>query len=201
MSASAASFTFDHQRNFHLIMCHRGPDRARLAIGLALLCCLANSSCAFSQNQDSVPPKSTEASKPAAQKLPRVTTTVVVHGDREENYLPENIVVGSLDAVPLKSAPLSATVVTRAVLNDQVARLLSDVVKNDASVADDYVPVGYYGNYEIRGFPIDLATGIEIDGMTVAGEQDVPLENKESVEYPTGPGRRGERRSLGWRPY
>ncbi|MGA7856403.1 MAG: TonB-dependent siderophore receptor [Terracidiphilus sp.] len=186
MSASAASFTFDHQRNFHLFMCHRGPDRARLAIGLALLCCLANPSCAFSQSQDSVPPKSTEASKPAAQKLPRVTTTVVVHGDREENYLPENIVVGSLDAVPLKSAPLSATVVTRAVLNDQVARLLSDVVKNDASVADDYVPVGYYGDYEIRGFPIDLATGIEIDGMTVAGEQDVPLENKESVDILQG---------------
>ena len=167
-------------------MCHRGPDRARLAIGLALLCCLANSSCAFSQNQDSVPPKSTEASKPAAQKLPRVTTTVVVHGDREENYLPENIVVGSLDAAPLKSAPLSATVVTRDVLNDQVARLLSDVVKNDASVGDDYVPVGYYGDYEIRGFPIDLATGLEINGMTIAGEQDVPLENKESVDILQG---------------
>ena len=53
-------------------------------------------------------------------------------------------------------------------------------------IGDDYVPVGYYGDYEIRGFPIDLATGLEINGMTIAGEQDVPLENKESVEFLKG---------------
>ncbi len=82
--------------------------------------------------------------------------------------------------------PLSATVMTRDLLNDQVSRLLSDVVKNDASIGDDYVPVGYYGDYMIRGFPIDLATGLEINGMTIAGEQDVPLENKQSVEFLKG---------------
>jgi iron complex outermembrane receptor protein len=46
--------------------------------------------------------------------------------------------------------------------------------------------VGYYGDYEIRGFSIDLATGLQINGMTVAGEQDVPLENKERVEFLKG---------------
>ncbi len=71
-------------------------------------------------------------------------------------------------------------------LNDRAARLLSDVVKNDASIDDDYVPVGYYGDYEIRGFPIDLATGLAINGMTIAGEQDVPLENKQRVEFLKG---------------
>jgi iron complex outermembrane receptor protein len=60
------------------------------------------------------------------------------------------------------------------------------VVKNDASIGEDYAPVGYYGDYQIRGFPIDLATGLEINGMTIAGEQDVPLENKESVEFLKG---------------
>jgi len=52
------------------------------------------------------------------------------------------------------------------------------VTQNDASVSDDYVPVGYYGDYQIRGFPIDLATGLEVNGMTIAGEQDVPLEKQ-----------------------
>ena len=52
--------------------------------------------------------------------------------------------------------------------------------------ANDYVPVGYYGFYQIRGFPLDLATGLEINGMTIAGEQDVPLENKQSVEFLKG---------------
>jgi iron complex outermembrane receptor protein len=76
--------------------------------------------------------------------------------------------------------------VTGAVMSDQVSRVLSDVVKNDASVGEDYAPVGYYGDFTIRGFPIDLATGLQINGMTVAGEQDVPLENKERVEIVKG---------------
>jgi iron complex outermembrane receptor protein len=123
---------------------------------------------------------------PAQQKPAPVTTTVVVHGEIEDNYLPQSLTVGTLDGAPLRETPLSATVVTRDLLNDQVSRLLSDVVKNDASVGDDYVPVGYYGDYQIRGFPLDLATGLEINGMTIAGEQDVPLENKEQVEFLKG---------------
>jgi iron complex outermembrane receptor protein len=121
-----------------------------------------------------------------AQAVEPVTTTVVVQGEIKDDYLPESVTVGTLDGVLLKDAPISATIVTRGLLNDQVARLISDVVKNDASVGDDYVPVGYYGDYQIRGFPIDLATGFEINGMTIAGEQDVPLENKQSVEILKG---------------
>ena len=59
-------------------------------------------------------------------------------------------------------------------------------MKNDASIGEDYAPVGYYGDFEIRGFPIDLGTGLQINGMTIAGEQDVPLENKERVELLKG---------------
>ncbi len=103
-----------------------------------------------------------------------------------DNYFPESVTVGSFTSVPLKDFPLAVSVVTRDLLNDQVSRLLSDVVQNDASVSDDYVPVGYYGDYQIRGFPIDLATGLEVNGMTIAGEQDVPLENKESIEFLKG---------------
>ncbi len=123
---------------------------------------------------------------PAPQKPAPVTTTVMVHSETEDNYLPQSLLVGSLDGGSLLDTPLSASVVTHELLSDQVSRLLSDVVQNDASVDDDYVPVGYYGVYEIRGFPIDLATGLEINGMTIAGEQDVSLENKESVEILKG---------------
>ena len=133
------------------------------------------------------PAQLTAAPKPPRRRqIPRVTTTVVVHGETTDEYLPEAVTVGTLDGAPLKETPLSATVVTRELLNDQGARLLSDVVKNDASIGEDYAPVGYYGDYEIRGFPIDLATGLEINGMTIAGEQDVPLENKERVEFLKG---------------
>jgi iron complex outermembrane recepter protein len=127
------------------------------------------------------------AQNPAPQQKPApVTTTVIVHGEVEDNYLPESVTVGTLDGGELKSTPISASVVTRDLLNDQVSRLLSEVIQNDASVGDDYVPVGYYGDYQIRGFPLDLATGLQVNGMTIAGEQDVPLENKESVEFLKG---------------
>jgi len=89
----------------------------------------------------------------AQQKLPTVTTTVIVHGEAKDDYLPETVTVGTLDGATLQQAPLSATVVTRDLLTDQVARVLSDVVKNDASIGEDYAPVGYYGDFEIRGFP------------------------------------------------
>ncbi len=136
------------------------------------------------QNTDNTPAAASQTQ--GQTKLPPVNTTVVVHGETKDDYLPETVTVGTLDGATLQQTPLSATVVTRDLLNDQVARVLSDVVKNDASVGEDYAPVGYYGDFEIRGFPIDLATGLQINGLTIAGEQDVPLENKQSVEFLKG---------------
>ncbi|MGD0788501.1 MAG: TonB-dependent siderophore receptor [Terracidiphilus sp.] len=160
--------------------------RGSLVKALLLLCCLGASLCASSQNPaPAAATQSPEPPKPAPQ-IQRVTTTVVVHGEVKDDYLPEAVTVGTLDGATLAETPLSATVVTRDLLTDQVSRLLSDVVKNDASIGEDYAPVGYYGDYEIRGFPIDLATGLQVNGMTIAGEQDVPLENKERVEFLKG---------------
>jgi iron complex outermembrane receptor protein len=165
--------------------------RLRVCALFMLSCGLATSAGGFGQSpasQSAAPPATTQtpvAQKPV-QQVQRVTTTVVVHGEVKDDYLPDTVTVGTLDGATLEETPLSATVVTRDLLNDQGARLLSDVVKNDASIGEDYAPVGYYGDYEIRGFPIDLATGLQINGMTIAGEQDVPLENKERVEFLKG---------------
>ena len=164
-------------------------DWRTLAAFVLLTCVLAVPALAPAQTQDQSAPSpgpaaqgSSQTAAAAPQKPAPVTTTVIVHGEVQDNYLPESVTVGTLTGEKLQEAPVSASVITRDLLNDQVSRLLSDVVKNDASVGDDYVPVGYYGVYEIRGFPLDLATGLDINGMTIAGEQDVPLENKQSVE-------------------
>ena len=181
----ATAHPFAHARRKILRAAFASP--AKLACGAALLLaiCVAPGR-ALAQITAPTTNEPANAQTTAPPQLPRVNTTVVVHGDVNSDYLPESVTVGTLDGMPLENAPLSATVVTRDLMNNQVARLLSDVVKNDASIGDDYVPVGYYGVFEIRGFPIDLATGIEINGMTVAGEQDVPLENKERVEFLKG---------------
>ena len=160
-----------------------------LAARTLLLFGLAVPACVLAQAPPTTPapqPPNSPANQPATPQIPPVSTTVVVHGATNGDYLPDTVTVGTLDGAPLLETPLSATVVTRDLLNDQVSRLLSDVVKNDASATDDYVPVGYYGDYQIRGFPLDMATGFEVNGMTIAGEQDVPLENKQSVEFLKG---------------
>ena len=199
MPASAAAIHGSHPSS------HISPSSAlsaaafRALVGVALIACLAVCRTArFRRAQHRRRRRNRPTHQSRRQQLPRVTTTVVVHGEVKDDYLPRND-GGQPGRHAAEETPLSVTVVTRAVLNDQVARVLSDVVKNDASVGEDYAPVGYYGDFEIRGFPIDLATGLQINGMTIAGEQDVPLENKESVEFVKGHRRRGERRGLGGR--
>jgi iron complex outermembrane receptor protein len=130
------------------------------------------------------PPAQTPA--PPASPIQPVTTTVLVQARVGDDYLPAEATVGNLTRLPLASAPVSATVVTRDLMSDQFSRVLSDVVKNDASIGEDYAPVGYYGDFAIRGFNIDLATGLQVNGLTIAGEQDVQLENKQSVEFLKG---------------
>jgi len=135
---------------------------------------------------DAAPPSDAKKAPSAKQQLPHPTTTVVVHGEVKDDYLPDLVTVGTLGGSTLMETPLSATVITRDLLNDQMARLISDVVKNDASVGEDYAPVGYFGDYQIRGYALDQETGFEVNGLTVVGEQNVPLENKESVEILKG---------------
>ena len=118
--------------------------RSFLAKVLTLACCVLLCSRALSQSP--APANAAAGASnpaPAKEKPTRVTTTVVVHGEVKDDYLPETVTVGTLDGATLQQTPLSATIVTRDLLNDQVSRLLSDVVKNDASIGEDYAPVGY----------------------------------------------------------
>jgi iron complex outermembrane recepter protein len=153
--------------------------RSRTAAPAILFLSLVTAFLGFAQS-----PQSSD-SQPA-QKPDRVTTTVVVRGEVKDDYVSDPRTAASLDGTPLTETPLSVTSVTSAVIGDQISRTLSDVVKNDASVGEDYAPVGYYGDFQIRGFPIDLATGLQINGLAIAGEQDVPLENKQRVEIIKG---------------
>jgi len=141
---------------------------------------------ASAQDTNAKPGNASKPPESSQQGIGRVTTTVVVHGEVKDTYLSDSASSGSFDGTPIKEAPLSISTVSATLISDQLSRLLSDVVKNDASVGEDYAPVGYYGDFQIRGYPIDLATGLAINGLTIAGEQDVPLENKERIEIVKG---------------
>ena len=112
--------------------------------------------------------------------------TVTVLGQETTDYQAKNAAVAGFDNAPLLDTPASVAVITEARLKDQQARLLSEVLKNDASVGDSYAPVGYYENFVIRGFALNPASSYKVNGRTITGEQNVALENKQQVEVLKG---------------
>ena len=182
-AAKSGTYPTSQSQSFSFVRACRAA-----ALQVALVSAAAAPPALTGQNQTSVKPVPAQTpAKSAGARIPQhVTTTVEVHEEVKDDYISGATTVGSMDGTLLIDTPLAVASVTRAVLNDQMARVLSDVVKNDASVGEDYAPVGYYGDFEIRGFPIDLATGLTINGMTISGDQDVPLENKQSVEILKG---------------
>ncbi|WP_411379919.1 TonB-dependent siderophore receptor [Pseudomonas sp. MPB26] len=123
------------------------------------------------------------ASSLAAEiELPAVT----VQGQDESGYRSETASVGGFDDAPLLDTPASISVINAALIKDQQARLLSEVLRNDASVGDSYAPIGYYENFVLRGFSLNAASSYKINGRTITGEQNVALENKQQVEVLKG---------------
>ncbi|QJP08784.1 TonB-dependent siderophore receptor [Pseudomonas multiresinivorans] len=126
------------------------------------------------------------ASGPGHAEDATTLDTVTVIGHDTESYASGRASVGGFGEAPLLDTPASISVFNQALLKDQQARLLSDVLKNDASTGEAYAPVGYYENFEIRGYSLNAASSYKINGRTITGEQNVALENKEQVEVLKG---------------
>jgi len=85
-----------------------------------------------------------------------------------------------------KDTPASVNVLDRDYLDRRQVRSLSELASNDASLGDAYAPVGYYQNIAIRGFALDAATGYRFNGLAIAGEQRLALENVQEVQILKG---------------
>ncbi len=114
---------------------------------------------------------------------------VEVKGKTDDGYRADSSQIdtfGSFGDAPLHDTPASVSVITRDQLDDRQPRTLSGLAHADASLGDNYAPVGYYQDVSIRGFPLDLATGFRLNDMTITGEQLTPLEDKQRVEILKG---------------
>ncbi|MDZ3990497.1 hypothetical protein PspTeo4_01592 [Pseudomonas sp. Teo4] len=104
----------------------------------------------------------------------------------DEGYQARQASVGGFQAAPLLDIPASVSVFSQALLEDRQVRKLSEVLQSDASVGESYAPIGYYENFNVRGFELNAASSYRINGQTIAGEQNVALENKQQVELLKG---------------
>ncbi len=112
--------------------------------------------------------------------------TVHVQSSVADGYRAEHASVGGFGLAPIKDTPAAITVITRAELDDRQPRSLSELAYGDASLGDDYAPVGYYQDVTIRGYILDPATGFRLDNLPIVGAQRVALENKQRVEILKG---------------
>ena len=116
---------------------------------------------------------------------------VVVTGEKGTGYVAKGAMIGGpggTEEVALKDISASVTVISKDLLDDRQARVMSEAAKLDASIGDYYAAMGYYENLYIRGFPLDPATSYRINGMSVTGEQNIAFENKERLEILKGVG-------------
>jgi len=103
-----------------------------------------------------------------------------------DGYQVHEASVGGFQAATLLDTPASVSVFSQQLLEDRQVRKLSEVLQSDASVGESYAPIGYYENFNVRGFELNAASSYRINGQTIAGEQNVALENKQQVELLKG---------------
>ena len=94
--------------------------------------------------------------------------------------------VAGFSNAPLLETPASVSVLNAQQMLDLQIRSTTDAAKFDASLSDAYNAVGYAEQFSIRGFKLDNASSYRKDGMAIAGDTQIPLENKEQLEVLKG---------------
>ncbi|MYM36332.1 TonB-dependent siderophore receptor [Duganella sp. FT50W] len=94
--------------------------------------------------------------------------------------------VAGFGNAPLLDTPASVSVLTAQQMLDLQIRSTTDAARYDASLSDAYNAVGYAEQFSIRGFKLDNASSYRKDGMAIAGDTQIPLENKERLEVLKG---------------
>ncbi|WP_229510842.1 MULTISPECIES: TonB-dependent siderophore receptor [unclassified Massilia] len=94
--------------------------------------------------------------------------------------------IGGFADLPLMDIPASVVAISRSQIQDLSIRSASDAVQYDASVGDAYNAVGYAEQFSVRGFKLNNNSGYRKDGIAIAGDTQIPLENKERFELLKG---------------
>ncbi len=121
-------------------------------------------------------------STPFAQQAPEQTLRPIIITAPTAR---EQLSIGGLE-LPLREAPVSATVISSEQIKESGAQRLADLFKLDASISDAYNAVGYIDYATVRGFVIDNKYNIRRDGLPISGDTAIGLANKDRVEILKG---------------
>ncbi|WP_151636191.1 TonB-dependent siderophore receptor [Noviherbaspirillum aerium] len=118
----------------------------------------------------------------AEQVLPPVS----VSASRMSGEAADSAGIGSFGQVPLQATPAAVSVITRQEMQERGIRQTTDLLRLDASLNEAYNAIGYAEQFSIRGFNLDNASSYRKDGMEIAADASIPLENKERIEVLKG---------------
>jgi iron complex outermembrane receptor protein len=120
-----------------------------------------------------------------AQTGPARLEAITVTGKSAPLLDVENADVGGFGTA-LAKTPQSVTVLTSDLLAGTAAQSLSNVLKLDASLADNYNTSGYLESLSIRGFVLDQSGNFSRNGLAISNYVPIALENKERIEVLKG---------------
>jgi iron complex outermembrane receptor protein len=115
------------------------------------------------------------------------TIQLTVTGKQDEGYNPSTASVGTRTSTPLLNVPASIQVIPEAVIEDQNATDLLDVLRNTPGITTNTSPRDIFSAFTIRGFNTGntfLRNGVADNDL---GRNGLDLSNVERVEVLRGP--------------
>jgi iron complex outermembrane receptor protein len=125
-----------------------------------------------------------QANPPSGAPVPDATALppVTIRAERwpGDSLLPRS---GSLEPA---SSTVSLTEIGTKTLRTPGNSTLAAVLTAAPSVGENFAAVGYYENFTIRGFTLDLGSAYRVNGMVVPGEWQFPVEATAALQIAAG---------------
>ncbi|MBQ4849486.1 TonB-dependent siderophore receptor [Pseudoalteromonas sp. MMG012] len=118
----------------------------------------------------------------ASQEIEKVE----VIGTRAPLYSTRDINASALGSKDTQLLPISIQSFSEALIANQRAKTLGEILANDASVQNTSIGT-VFDLVSLRGFQLDWTNGLRRDGLALAPYQDVPLENIQRIDVIKGP--------------
>ena len=123
-----------------------------------------------------------QASSGAGSPAPPAGQRVVVQAER----LPASLVAPRTGSLEPADSTVSLIELPSSTLAAPGNSTLAAVLAALPSVGENFAAVGYYENFTIRGFTLDMGSAFRVNGLVVPGEWQFPLEATSALQVSAG---------------